>query len=159
MNTAFFVYCALGIVGTVWARYSSQEKISTLAWLLVKSVYDDLARDYFESLLELVYSVAQGSLFGLALAFFVSSPIPYQDPQPILSLLCIVSIPVVRLNYEFTLVVYKFFGRRLDGWVYLILFVDSSCYRLQCLLNAPSGITRVPQTAHGDASPAASSLG
>lgn len=109
MNTNFFAYCAIGIIGILWARYSSRDKAIAIGKVFFRSLHDDLSKNHFEPLLLLVYTIIQGTLFGLVLAFLVSSPIEYQNPNPLLSLYCLLLLPVVRINYEFGLVVYKFF--------------------------------------------------
>lgn len=109
MNTNFFAYCAIGIIGVLWARYSSRDKAIAIGKVFFRSIHDDLSKNYFEPLLLLVYTIIQGTLIGLVLAFFVSSPIEYQNPNPLLSLYCLLLLPVVRINYEFGLVVYRFF--------------------------------------------------
>ena len=113
LNSSFIAFIIVGIFLVVGARYSSREKIAELGRVILRATYEDLSKEYFDPLLLFVYSLVQGSLIGLALGFLFTSPIPYQNPNPLIALYCIIALPLVRINYEFTLVAFKFLKRPL----------------------------------------------
>lgn len=81
MNTLFFVYCLIGVIGTLGIRHFGKENTLSMTKIVIKSVQEDLTKEYFEPLLELVYSLAQGILLGLALAFLYPPRSPTRNPS------------------------------------------------------------------------------